>query len=247
MTKKLPKVPVVIVGMGWAGGIIASELTKAGIKVVGLERGKARKTSDYYMVHDELRYAQRYEMMKDLSKETLTFRNTENMRALPMRTYGTFLDGIGTGGAGSHWNGQTYRFLPYDFEIATKTKEKYGKNKIPDGMDLQDWGITYDDLEPYYDTFEKMAGISGEEVSLYGKRSNPYPTKPMLKTPVLEMFEKATKKLGYSPYMTPSANLSENYTNPDGIARGACQYCAFCERFGCDMVQKPIQWLLFYQ
>lgn len=238
MTKKLPKVPVVIVGMGWAGGIIASELTKAGIKVVGLERGKARKTSDYYMVHDELRYAQRYEMMKDLSKETLTFRNTENMRALPMRTYGTFLDGIGTGGAGSHWNGQTYRFLPYDFEIATKTKEKYGKNKIPDGMDLQDWGITYDDLEPYYDTFEKMAGISGEEVSLYGKRSNPYPTKPMLKTPVLEMFEKATKKLGYSPYMTPSANLSENYTNPDGIARGACQYCAFCERFGCEYGAK---------
>lgn len=238
LTKKLPKVPVVIVGMGWAGGIIASELTKAGIKVVGLERGKARKTSDYYMVHDELRYAQRYEMMKDLSKETLTFRNTENMRALPMRTYGTFLDGIGTGGAGSHWNGQTYRFLPYDFEIATKTKEKYGKNKIPDGMDLQDWGITYDDLEPYYDTFEKMAGISGEEVSLYGKRSNPYPTKPMLKTPVLEMFEKATKKLGYSPYMTPSANLSENYTNPDGIARGACQYCAFCERFGCEYGAK---------
>lgn len=238
MTKKLPKVPVVIVGMGWAGGIIASELTKAGIKVVGLERGKARKTSDYYMVHDELRYAQRYEMMKDLSKETLTFRNTENMRALPMHTYGTFLDGIGTGGAGSHWNGQTYRFLPYDFEIATKTKEKYGKNKIPDGMDLQDWGITYDDLEPYYDTFEKMAGISGEEVSLYGKRSNPYPTKPMLKTPVLEMFEKATKKLGYSPYMTPSANLSENYTNPDGIARGACQYCAFCERFGCEYGAK---------
>ena len=43
MATKLPNVPVVIVGMGWAGGIIASELTKAGIKVVGLERGKDRK------------------------------------------------------------------------------------------------------------------------------------------------------------------------------------------------------------
>lgn len=238
MANELPKVPVVIVGMGWAGGIIASELTKAGIEVVGLERGKERKTSDYYMVHDELRYALRYEMMKDLSKETLTFRNTEKMRALPMRTYGTFLDGTGVGGAGSHWNGQNYRFLPYDFEIASKTVEKYGKNKIPDGMALQDWGITYDELEPYYDKYEKMAGISGEEVPIYGKRSAPYPTKPMLKTPVLEMFEKATKKLGYNPYMVPSANLSENYTNPDGIARGACQYCAFCERFGCEYGAK---------
>lgn len=54
MATKLPRVPVVIVGMGWAGGIIAAELTKAGIKVVGLERGKSRQTSDYYMVHDEV-------------------------------------------------------------------------------------------------------------------------------------------------------------------------------------------------
>ncbi|MDR4947697.1 hypothetical protein RGU73_15105 [Neobacillus cucumis] len=56
MASKLPKVLVVIVGMGWAGRIIASELTKAGIKVVGLERGKERKMSDYTMVHDELRF-----------------------------------------------------------------------------------------------------------------------------------------------------------------------------------------------
>ena len=98
MATKLPKVPVVIVGMGWAGGIIASELTKAGIKVLGLERGKSRKTEDYFMVHDELRYAQRYELMQDLSKETVTFRNKQSQRALPMRSYGSFLMGesIGT-------------------------------------------------------------------------------------------------------------------------------------------------------
>lgn len=28
---------------------------------------------------------------------------------------------------------------------------------------LEDWGITYDEMEPYYDTFEKMAGISGKQ------------------------------------------------------------------------------------
>ncbi|MDN7228888.1 GMC family oxidoreductase [Planococcus liqunii] len=238
MATKLPKVPVVVVGMGWAGGIVASELTKAGIKVVGLERGKDRNTSDYAMGHDELRYQHREELMQDLSKETITHRNNEKMRALPMRDYGTFIVGDGVGGAGSHWNGQTYRFLPYDFEIKTLTDKKYGANKLNPEYTIQDWGMTYGEIEPYYDTFEKMAGISGETVELYGKRSNPYPTGPMLKTPIMNMFEKATKNLGYTPYVIPSGNLSESYENPDGISRAACQYCAYCENFGCEYGAK---------
>jgi len=240
MATKLPKVPVVIVGVGWLGGVIAAELTKQGTKVLGLERGKPRSTKDYYMVHDELRYAQRYDLMQDLAKETVTFRNTEKVQSVPMRTHGSFLLGDGLGGAGVHWNGQYHRFLPYDFEIHTKTVERYGKNKIPDGMTLQDWGITYDELEPYFDKFEKMAGISGEAESnpMVGKRSNPFPTPPMKKTPAIKLFEEATKKLGYHPYMIPSGNLSEAYTNPDGISRGPCLYCGFCERFGCEYGAK---------
>ena len=38
------------------------------------------------MAHDELRYAVRHEMMQDLSKETITFRNNDKMRSLPMRS-----------------------------------------------------------------------------------------------------------------------------------------------------------------
>ncbi|MGO4547632.1 GMC family oxidoreductase [Paenibacillus sp. 2TAB23] len=238
MAKTLPKTDVVIVGVGWAGGIIAAELTKSGLNVVGLERGKERKTEDYFMVHDELRYGLRYEMMQDLSKETITFRSNEKTRALPMRQYGSFLIGDGLGGAGVHWNGQTYRFLPYDFEIRSKTIEKYGKNKIPAGMTIQDWGITYDEIEPYYDKFEKLTGISGEVNPLGGKRSSPFPTPPMKKTPAMQMFVEAAGRLKLNPYMMPSANLSENYTNPDGITRAACQYCGYCERFGCEYGAK---------
>ncbi|WP_102348506.1 GMC family oxidoreductase [Bacillus sp. Marseille-P3661] len=238
MAKKLPKVDVVIVGVGWAGGIIASELTKQGLNVVGLERGKERKTEDYFMVHDELRYALRYEMMQDLSKETITFRGNEKIRALPMRQYGSFLLGDGLGGSGVHWNGQTYRFLPYDFEIRSKTIERYGKNKIPAEMTIQDWGITYDEMEPYFDKFEQMAGISGEENPLAGKRSNKYPTPPMKTSPQLKKFAEAAKSLKLNPYILPSANLSETYTNPDGISRTACQYCGYCERFGCEYGAK---------
>ncbi|MEK0312323.1 GMC family oxidoreductase [Cohnella sp. 56] len=238
MAKTLPKTDVVVVGVGWAGGIIAAELAKGGLNVVGLERGKERKTEDYFMVHDELRYAFRYELMQDLSKDTVTFRSNEKIRALPMRAYGSFLLGEGLGGAGVHWNGQTYRFLPYDFQIHSKTVERYGKNKIPDGMTIQDWGITYDELEPYYDKFEKLTGISGEPNPLGGKRSADYPTPPMKKSPALSLFGEAASKLKLHPYMMPSANLSETYTNPDGISRAACQYCAYCERFGCEYGAK---------
>ncbi|NEU29568.1 GMC family oxidoreductase [bacterium LRH843] len=240
MVNTLPKVDVVTIGVGWTGGIIAAECAKQGLKVVGLERGKDRNrnTEDFYMVHDELRYAIRYDLMQDMSKETMTFRNKLDQRALPMRQLGSFLLGEGVGGAGVHWDGQTFRFLPYDFEIYSKTVEKYGKSKIKDDYFIQDWGMTYDELEPYFDTFEKVCGTSGEENPLGGKRSSPYPTPPLKETPMMNRFKVAAEKLNLHPVTIPAGNLSETYTNPDGETLNACQYCAFCERFGCEYGAK---------
>lgn len=239
MAKTLEKVDVVTVGVGWTGGIVAAELAKAGKKVVGLERGQNRGTEDFSMVHDEYRYAIRYELMQDLSKETVTFRNRREDRALPMRQMGSFLLGEGLGGSGTHWNGMVYRFFPYDFEIKTETDKKYGKDKLSSDYLLQDWGITYDEMEPYFDKFEKTMGLSGEDKNpFWGKRSSDFPTPPLKKTPILKKFEKGTKELGYHPYMVPSANVSEVYENPDGATIQACQYCGFCERFGCEYGAK---------
>lgn len=238
MAKTLPKTDVVTIGVGWAGGIIAAECTKSGLKVVGLERGGNRDTQNFSMIHDELRYAIRYDLMQDVSKETITFRNKLDQRALPMRQLGSFLLGTGVGGAGVHWNGHTFRFLPYDFEIKTKTIERYGKSKIKDGYLIQDWGITYDELEPYYDKFEKTCGISGEPNPLGGKRNSDYPTPPLKSTVMTNKFRDAAKKLGLQPFALPAGNLSEAYTNPDGEKLNACQYCAFCERFGCEYGAK---------
>ncbi|MEB2301804.1 GMC family oxidoreductase [Lysinibacillus xylanilyticus] len=239
MATTLPSVDVVTVGVGWTGGIVAAECAKAGLKVVGLERGQRRGTEDYMTVHDEYRYAIRYDIMQNLSKETVSFRNNRNMKALPMRQLGSFLLGEGLGGSGTHWNGMTYRFLPYDFQIKTLTDKRYGSKKLGPDYLLQDWGLTYDELEPYFDKFEKTAGISGDDKNPFsGKRSNPYPTGPMKMTPMLTQFETAAKKLKLSPYMVPSANLSEVYKNPDGETINACQYCGFCERFGCEYGAK---------
>jgi gluconate 2-dehydrogenase alpha chain len=238
MAKTLPETDIVLVGVGWTGGIIAAELTRKGYKVVGIERGKERTTKDFMMAHDELRYAERKEMMNDLSKETMTFRHNTDQTAQPYREWGAFLIGDGVGGSGMHWNGQTFRFLPYDFEIYSKTVERYGKNKIPKDMTLQDWGITYDELEPYFDKFDAMTGIGGEPNPLPGSPQVKYPNPPMIDTPAIKLFKEAAKGLGYHPYHMPSNNLTQNYTNPDGISRTACQYCGFCERFGCEYGAK---------
>jgi gluconate 2-dehydrogenase alpha chain len=238
MAKKLNKVEVVTVGVGWMGGIVAAELTKAGFNVVGLEKGDERTREDYLRTHDELRYTIRGEMESKLTKETYTFRKNLEEEAVPVRDKSNIRMGTGTGGGGSHWGAQTHRYYPYDFEIRSKTIERYGEEKIPQNMSIQDWGITYDELEPYYDKFEKMAGVSGEPDPNYPERSNPYPNPPLKKTEPMRMFHEAATKMGYKPFITPSGTVSQVYTNPDGEKLNACQYCAFCVYNGCEYGAK---------
>ena len=239
MAKKLDKVDVVIVGSGWAGGTAAAELSKKGYDVVCLERGKDHSTKDFIGAKDELRYSRRREMFQDLSTETLTIRNEMDEVATPHRSNETnSINGTDTGGSGVHWNGQIYRWLPTDFEIRTKTIEKYGEEIIPKDMNLQDWGITYEEIEPYYDRFEETIGVSGEQDPLRPKMSRPFPNPPMKETPTMALFRKTTEEMGFHPYHMASANMSQQYENPDGETINACAYCAFCEQYGCDFGAK---------
>jgi gluconate 2-dehydrogenase alpha chain len=244
-----PHTDVCLVGMGWVSGIVAAELTRAGLHVVGLERGQNRGTQDWQRDHDELRYGLNYEMMQDTSLETWSLRHDLRETALPIRTLGSFLPGEGLGGAGVHWNGMTWRFHPRDFQIRSHTIQRYGASSIPSDVTIQDWGVTYDQLEPYYDRFEKMAGISGKAGHLNGKivaggnpfegnRKSEYPTPPQKHGLVHQMFADGARKVGMHPFPVPSANLSQQYTNPDGITRAGCTYCGFCEKFGCEVGAK---------
>lgn len=79
MAIRLKPVDVVLIGVGWTGSILAKELAEAGHTVVGLERGMLRQTVPDFQspaMHDELRYAVRYGLMQDTSRETVTFRNS---------------------------------------------------------------------------------------------------------------------------------------------------------------------------
>lgn len=112
MAKTMKKVNVATVGVGFLGSLVLAECAKAGLSALGLERGERRGPEDFQELHDEWRYAVNYALMQDLSRETVTFRNTEAMKALPMRRLGSFLLGDGLGGAGTHWNGMTFPLFP---------------------------------------------------------------------------------------------------------------------------------------
>jgi choline dehydrogenase-like flavoprotein len=161
---QLPATDVVIIGGGWSGLLMAKELTsRSSQRVIVLERGKPRNPKEYIEGMDELDYAFRYRMMQDVAKETITFRNSTKQASLPVRQFGGFLPGDGVGGAGEHWNGLTPRFLPDVFEMHKSTVERYGKSRLPEGSTIQDWGITYKEIEPFYLAAERLLGISGQD------------------------------------------------------------------------------------
>jgi len=248
--KTLPAVDVVIVGGGWTGLLMVKELgSRTSLSVVVLERGGLRKTENYSTDMDELDYAIRLHMMQDLSQETVTFRHSPQQRALPLRQHGSFLPGTGVGGAGEHWSGHFPRYVPDSFELLSRTREKYGPAKLPEDHSIQDWGITYDDLEPDYTRAELLLGISGKAGNLRGKqieggnifegwRSAEYPTPPTKIPYAASLFGDAAKSLGYHPYPIPAATTSISFTNPDGVSRPGCTYCGFCSLFGCMIGAK---------
>ena len=77
------KTDVVIVGVGAAGGILAAELGKAGMKVIGLERGPRLTTADF-TTHDELRYFQRQELRPNAKRQPVTWRPDAKTPASPL-------------------------------------------------------------------------------------------------------------------------------------------------------------------
>src|SRR6266568_4223165 len=160
------KTDVVIVGVGAAGGILAAELGKAGMKVIGLERGPRLTTADF-SAHDELRYFQRQDLRPDVKRQPVTWRPNANARAVPLteQAHGNI-----AGGGTVHYGAISWRFHEDDFRVRSQTVERYGASAIPKDSSLADWPLTYSDLEPFYDRAEYDLGVSGKAGNLQGRK-----------------------------------------------------------------------------
>jgi gluconate 2-dehydrogenase alpha chain len=234
------KTDVVIVGVGAAGGVLAAELGKAGMKVIGLERGPRLTTQDFNP-HDELRYFQRQDLRPHIKRQPITWRPNASASAAPtpVQNYGNQ-----AGGGTVHYGAVSWRMHEDDFRARSQTIARYGEAAIPADSSLADWPLSYADLEPYYDRAEYELGVSGKAGNLQGKkidggnvfeapRRREFPLPPLLADQGEVLFDAGTRKLGYHPFSTPRAILSEPYNG-----RAACTYCGFCQAFGCHVGAK---------
>ncbi|KIT17067.1 GMC family oxidoreductase [Jannaschia aquimarina] len=251
MARTLPRTDAVIVGFGWTGAIAAKELTDAGLSVVALERGPAYGQDDFATrrMHDGLTYSVRGGLATPLDRVTLTFRNNGDQTALPMRRIGSFNPSQGFGGSGNTWSGHSPRAYPSDFVLRSHYTERYGADIFPEHMTSQDWGVTWDEVEPGYDRFEKVAAVSGTAGNVRGERregGNPYegersddfPLPAFERNRPGRLFIETAQSMGLNPFPVPVANASEAYTNAYGVEMGRCVLCGHCPGFACAYQAK---------
>ena len=217
------EVDFVVVGAGAAGGVIAWELARAGLRVVVLEQGPYLTEKDF--THDEIAIFQQNALTNDAKRQTQTFRKTPDEEAKPGQPV---LYGRAVGGGSLHFTANYWRFREIDF------KERSVLGPIA-GTGFADWPISYADLEPYYTRAEHVLGVSGQAGvnPLEPPRSAPYPLPPMPVKSSGVLFERAAKQLGWHPFPAPLAVLSRPYRG-----RSACQHCGFCQFFGCEYGAK---------
>ena len=234
------KADVVIVGVGAAGAILAAELSRAGMTVVGLERGPRLKTADFEP-QDELRYFQRQDLRPDVKRMPVTWRTKSDAVAHPLNVLNY---GAQAGGGTVHYGSLSWRMHQDDFRPRSATVERYGVRAIPEDSSLVDWPVGYAELEPFYDRAEYDLGVSGRAGNLDGttmKGGNPfeaprkrdYPVPPLIPDQAGILFDEAAAKLGYKSFPSPRAILSEPYKGRPG-----CTYCGFCQAFGCHVGAK---------
>lgn len=210
-------VDVVIVGAGAAGGVLAKELSEAGMKVVVLDAGPMRDPQ-----HD---FAS-----DELSMKRLGWQDTRITDGTDPLQMGHNNSGRGIGGGTVHFTGVFLRFQDSDFQARTI-----------DGVG-DDWPIGYDDLEPYYTKVEKEIAVSGPKTFPWGRFRGPYPypeRDPL--SPNAHTFIRGCEELGITWSVAPLAILSAPFEDrPPCINRGFCnQGCMPNSKFSTLIVHIP--------
>ncbi|ULL19377.1 GMC family oxidoreductase [Paenibacillus sp. H1-7] len=211
------EVDVVIVGAGAAGGVLAKELSEAGMSVVVLDAGPHLDP-------------QRDFASDELSMQRLGWQDTRIVDGQDPLQMGHNNSGKGVGGGTVHFTGVFLRFHESDF--AAKTR---------DGV-ADDWPIRYEDLAPYYDKVEKEIAVSGPKHFPWGSFHGPYPypeRDPL--SPNAFVFQKGCEQLGIRSVVTPLAILSAPFEDrPPCINRGFCnQGCMPNAKFSTLIVHIP--------
>jgi choline dehydrogenase-like flavoprotein len=219
-------VDFVVVGSGAAGGVMARELSQAGLSVLVFEQGPRLGPADFE--HDEFKYFFLSGITVDPKISPQTFRKRPDGVATQSPGMQPALYARLVGGSSNHFTANYWRFHEIDF------KERSVLGAIP-GTAFADWPISYEELEPYYTKVEWEVGVSGLAYAspFDPPRSKPYPMPPMPVKSSGVLLEKGARKLGLHPFPAPMAIASQPYRG-----RSGCIHCGFCMGFGCEAQAK---------
>jgi len=227
----MKRVNAVVVGAGAAGGIVAKELSTAGLSVVLLERGKWYTAADSRK--DDLRNQRTTVLGNAFGPEDKgnprVWVDPKGVSHIALPSEGAYQNNAACVGGGTlSYGAQAWRYMPQDFRM----RSTYG---APQGSSLEDWPISYDDLEPFYDKAEYEIGISGDYsgTPLHGPRKRALPMPPLPVNREFEILGPAAKRLGLHPFHLPMARNSVPYNG-----RGPCMRCRWCCGFACEADAK---------
>ncbi|NMB35872.1 MAG: GMC family oxidoreductase [Firmicutes bacterium] len=224
-------VNAVIVGAGAGGGVVAKELSVAGLSVVLFERGGWAAYDDHD--HDEI-FSQRTTLLgnaygpdNERHRRVRVLPNGEEVVLLPSE--GGYANNAACVGSGTvSYGAMGWRFMPEDF----KMKSVYG---TVEGSTLEDWPITYEDLEPYYEKAEWEIGVAGDDSQnpFSPPRKKPQPMPPFEHNKEAQILESAARRLGYHPFPIPMLRNSIPYGG-----RPQCYRRRTCVGFACPVNAK---------
>jgi gluconate 2-dehydrogenase alpha chain len=237
----LKPVDVAEIGLGAAGGVAVLPLARAGLKVAGIEAGTWMDVHSFKPdeIYNNVRAL--VTSVPKAKREIPTFRTSDTARAR-QGANAPMMNAIG--GTSIHYHAQSWRYNPWDFKVRSESVRRYGANSIPKGTTLEDWPVTYDELEEFYDHVEYEVGVSGRAGNIAGKidprgnvfegpRKRDFPMPPLRDTDFTDMMMAAAKKLGWKPFRGPAAINSQPYRGRPG-----CAYHGYCDRGGCHISAK---------
>lgn len=201
-----------IVGAGAGGGTLGARLAELGFSVVIIDAGPHwDPTRDF--VSDESGSHRLY-----WTEERITG-GTDPVEL------GSNNSGRGIGGSTVHYSMVAMRAHPDDFRRRTLLGDVRG-------ADVQDWPLSYEELEPYYEQAEQDLQIAGPTHYPWGPRRKRYPQREHELNACAKVLVEGCTKLGIPVAPAPIATLSAPHAN-----RSPCVYRGFCN-YGCTTNAK---------
>lgn len=224
-------VHAVVIGAGAGGGVVAKELSTSGMSVVLLERGGWISFADHG--DDELTAQRSFPLKPFFGPDMKRYRrvavdqNGNERIVLPNEwAYGNIAACVGSGTVA--YGAMGWRYMEEDF----KMKSTYGE--VP-GSTLEDWPISYNDLEPFYEKVEWEIGVSGDDTPnpFAPPRRKDYPMPAFGHNREARILEAAAKRLGHHPFSIPMLRNSVPYNG-----RADCMHVRNCVGFACRVNAK---------